>query len=296
MEMSKRMFLVFVIAVSLCLTAAPAVLAQETAEVQSGYADVNDLHMYYEIHGEGEPLIILHGAYASIPLWGEFIPLLAETRQVIAVELQGHGRTADIEDRPFSYEQMADDVAAMMDVIGIEQADIFGYSLGGGVAMQLAIRRPERVDRLISASMPINTEGYHPGLIDMIKTITPEAFAGSPIETDYQALAPNPEYFPTLVEKLVALDSEVQDWPPETIQNIAAPTLLIFGDADVIQLEHAVEMFNLRGGDVNGDMVGLPNAQLAVLPATTHVGVMFRPQWIVPMITEFLDAAPAALP
>jgi pimeloyl-ACP methyl ester carboxylesterase len=294
--MFKKTVLVFALAVSLCLTIAPAVLAQDSAEVQSGYADVNDLHMYYEIHGEGEPLVILHGAYASIPLWGEFIPLLAENRQVIAVELQGHGRTADIEDRPFSYEQMADDVAAMMEVIELEQADVFGYSMGGGVAMQLAIRHPAVVDKLVVASMPINTEGYHPGLIDMIKTMTPEAFAGSPIETDYQALAPNPEYFPTLVEKLIALDSEVQDWPPETIQAIAAPTLLIFGDADVIRLEHVVEMFHLRGGGVNGDLAGLPNAQLAVLPATTHVGIMFRPQWIVPMIAEFLDNTPAALP
>ncbi|MBZ0289435.1 MAG: alpha/beta hydrolase [Anaerolineae bacterium] len=278
-------------AAGFCLTAAPAVLAQETAE-QSGYADVNDLHMYYEIHGApvaGEPLVVLHGAYASINLMGEFVPRLAETRQVIAPELQGHGRTADI-DRPLSYEQMADDVAALLAEIGVEKADFYGYSMGGGVALQVAIRHPELVDRLIVASMPYNSEGYHAGMIDMIKTLTPEAFAGSPPETDYLSIAPNPEDFPRLVEKLVALDSVVQDWPAEDIQGIQSPTLLIFGDSDVIQLEHAVEMFQLRGGDVNGDLVGLPSAQLAILPATTHIGVMFRTDWVTSMVAEFLDA------
>jgi pimeloyl-ACP methyl ester carboxylesterase len=289
-EMSKRTLLVFAFSIALSLTLSPFAFAQdETAAPQTGYASVNGLEMYYEIHGTGEPLVVLHGAYASIPLMGELIPRLAETRQVIAPELQGHGRTADI-DRPITYEQMADDVAGLLGEIGVEQADIFGYSMGGGVALQVAIRHPELVDRLAVASMPYNTEGYHPGLIDMIKTLTPEMFAGSPPEIDYMSLAPNPENFPLLVEKLVQLDSEVQDWPAEDIQAIESPTLLIFGDSDVIRLEHAVEMFGLRGGGVNGDMTGLPNAQLAVLPATTHIGVMFRVDWVTSMVTEFLDA------
>jgi pimeloyl-ACP methyl ester carboxylesterase len=292
MEMFKRILPVFIVVSGVALTAAPTVLAQDATEesaARSGYASVNDLEMYYEIHGAGKPLVVLHGAYMSIVSMGEIIPRLAESRQVIAIELQGHGRTADA-DRPFSYEQMADDVAALMGEIGVEKADVFGYSMGGGVALQIAIRHPEIVDKLVVASMPYNTEGYHPGLIDMIKTITPEVFAGSPMETEYMSLAPNPENFPTLVEKLVQLDSEVQDWPPETIQAITAPTLLIFGDADVIRLEHAVDMFQLRGGDVNGDLAGLPNARLAVLPATTHIGVITRVDWLHSMITEFLDA------
>jgi pimeloyl-ACP methyl ester carboxylesterase len=293
--MFKRTVLVLVVAI--CLTAVPSAIAQEDATgetdmppSQTGYASVNGLEMYYEIYGTGEPLIVLHGAYMSIPSMGEIIPRLAETRQVIAVEVQGHGRTADV-DRPFSYEQMADDVAALMGEIGIEQADIFGYSMGGSTALQVAIRHPEVVRKLVVMSATYNTAGWHPGLMEMIATITPEVFAGSPIETDYMRLAPNPEHFATLVEKLVALDGEVQDWSPESIHGIAAPTLIIVGDSDGVTLEHAVDLFRLRGGGVNGDLAGLPNAQLAVIPGATHTGILAHVDLLTPMIVRFLDAA-----
>ncbi len=288
--MLNRTFLIFITAIGMCLIALPFAFAQDEATPQTGYADVNGLRMYYEIHGAGEPLVVLHGAYMSINLMGEFVQRLAETRQVIAVELQGHGRTADIIDRPFSYEQLADDVAALMEEVGVEQADIFGYSMGGNTALQLAIRHPERVRKLVVASAAYNTDAYHPGFFEMVETITPELFAGSPVETDYRALAPNPEYFPTLVEKLVQLERDTQDWPAEDIQGIESPTLIIIGDSDAVRPEHAVDLFRLRGGGVNGDLTGLPNAQLAVLPATTHLGVLFRVDWMIPMITEFLDA------
>jgi pimeloyl-ACP methyl ester carboxylesterase len=286
--MLKRTFLVFVMAVAVIASS----IAHAQDEPTSGYASVNDLDMYYEIHGAdtGTPLVVLHGAYMSIPLMGDFITRLADTRQVIAVELQGHGRTADIPDRPFSYEQLADDVAALMDEIGVEQADIFGYSLGGNTALQLAIRHPERVRKLVVASAAYNTGAYHPGFFEMVETITPELFAGSPVEADYMQLAPNPDYFPRLVEKLVQLERDTEDWPAEDIQGIESPTLIILGDSDSIRPEHAVDMFRLRGGGVNGDLTGLPNAQLAVLPATTHIGVLFRADWLIPMISEFLDA------
>lgn len=287
--MLKQAFLVFSTSIGLLLAVSPVVIAQDQTKPQTGYAAVNGLEMYYEIHGTGEPLLVLHGAYMSIPLMGEIIPRLAETRQVIAVEFQGHGRTADI-DRPFSYEQLADDVAALMDEIGIEQADIFGYSMGGTTGLQIAIRHPERVRRLVVASGAYNTQAYHPGFFEMVETITPEMFAGSPVVTEYERLAPNPEAFPALVTKLVQLERDTQDWPAEAIQGIEAPTLIIIGDSDAITPEHAVDMFRLRGGGVNGDLTGLPNAQLAVLPATTHIGVMFRVDWLHSMITEFLDA------
>lgn len=263
-------------------------IAQEDAEV-GNYASVNGLEMYYEIHGTGEPLVVIHGAYMSIVTMGEIIPRLAETRQVIAVELQGHGRTADI-DRPLSMEQMADDVAALMAEIGVEQADIFGYSLGGGVAMQIAMRHPEVVRKLVVASITYNSEGLHPGMMDMLDTITPELFVGTPWEQDYMRIAPNPEDFPTLVEKLVELDRQIQDWSPELIQAITAPTLIIAGDSDIMRPEHVVDMFRLRGGGVNGDLAGLPNSQLAILPGTTHINVIYRVDWLNSMIGEFLGA------
>jgi pimeloyl-ACP methyl ester carboxylesterase len=267
-------------------------------ENKGSYASVNGLEMYYEIHGTGQPLVVLHGAYMTIETLGEIVPSLAETRQVIAVELQGHGHTADI-DRPLSYEQMADDVSALLAQIGIDKADVFGYSMGGGVALQVAIRHPEVVRKLVVASASYTSDGMHPELLEMIPSLTPEAFAGSPIEEAYLRTAPNPEDFPTLVAKLKQLDMEPFAWPPEEVRGIAAPTLLIVGDSDAIRLEHAVELFRLRGGGVMGDLSGLPDSQLAVLPGTTHYippgsGMLDRHEWLVSMIRPFLDATPRA--
>ncbi len=263
-------------------------------ENRGNYAEVNGLNMYYEIHGAGEPLVVLHGAYMTIDAMGEVVPSLAETRQVIAVELQGHGHTADI-DRPLSYEQMADDTAALLRHVGIEQADVFGYSMGGAAALQVAIRHPEVVRKLVVASASYTSDGMYPELLAMIPTITPEAFAGSPIEEAYLRTAPNPEDFPNLVAKLRQLDMESYAWPPEDIQGIVAPTLLIIGDSDAIRPEHAVELFRLLGGGVMGDLAGLPKSQLAVLPGTTHFvppgsAVLDRADWLVAMIGEFLDS------
>ena len=258
------------------------------------YAEVNGLRMYYEIHGTGAPLIVLHGAYMTVDAMGEIVTGLAETRQVIAVELQGHGRTADI-DRELSYEAMADDVAALIEHLGIDEADVFGFSMGGGVALQAAIRHPEVVRKLVVASASYASDHMHAELLEMIPSITPEAFAGSPIEEDYLRTAPNPEDFPTLVAKLKRLDMEPFAWPPEDIRGITAPSLLIVGDSDAIHLEHAVEMFRLLGGGVMGDLVGLPKSQLAVLPGTTHFippgsAVLDRADWLLSIIPQFLDA------
>jgi pimeloyl-ACP methyl ester carboxylesterase len=261
---------------------------------KGNYAEVNGLNMYHEIHGTGQPLVMLHGAYMTIDAMGEVVPALAETRQVIAVELQGHGRTADI-DRPVSYELMADDVAALLRHLVIEKADVFGYSMGGGVALQVAIRHPEVVRKLVVASASYTSDGMHPELLEMIPTLTPEVFAGSPIEEAYLRIAPNPEDFPTLVAKMKQLDMQPFAWPPEDIRGIAAPTLLIVGDSDAIRLEHAVELFRLLGGGVMGDLSGLPKSQLAVLPGTTHFvppgsAVLDRADWLLSMIPPFLDA------
>jgi pimeloyl-ACP methyl ester carboxylesterase len=261
---------------------------------KGNYAQVNGLNMYYEIHGTGQPLVLLHGAYMTIDLMGEVVLALAETRQVIAVELQGHGHTAEI-DRSITYEGMADDTAALLRHLGIDGADVFGFSMGGGVALQVAIRHPELVRKLVVASASYTSDGMHPELLEMIPTLTPEAFAGSPIEEAYLRTAPNPDDFPTLVAKLKQLDMEPFAWPPEDIRRIGAPTLLIIGDSDAIRLEHAVELFRLLGGGVMGDLAGLPKSQLAVLPGTTHFvppgsAVLERADWLVAMIGEFFDS------
>jgi pimeloyl-ACP methyl ester carboxylesterase len=260
---------------------------------ETGYAHVNDLDMYYEIHGEGPPLILLHGAYMTIDLMGPLLPGLAETRRVIAVELQGHGRTADV-DRPMSYEQMADDTAALARHLGLESTDVVGYSMGGAAALQMAIRHGELVRRLVVLSASFRYDGMPEVAREMFPTITPEMFAGSPIEQAYKQIAPNPDDFPRLVEKMTALDSTPFAWPEEDIRAIAAPTLIVLGDSDGVTLEHAVELFKLRGGGVMGDLAGMPESQLAVLPGTSHFvppgsGMLDRADWLVAMIGRFLD-------
>ncbi|MGH2839417.1 MAG: alpha/beta fold hydrolase [Solirubrobacteraceae bacterium] len=265
-----------------------------TTDAQTGYAPVDDLNMYYEIHGSGRPLVLLHGAYMTIDMMGPVLTELAKTRQVIAVEQQGHGHTADV-DRPLTYEQMADDTAELMAHLGIDDADIFGYSMGGGIALQLTIRHPEVVRKLVVASASFTSDGMHAVALEMFPSITPELFAGSPIEEAYRATAPNPGDFPNLVEKLKHLDTTPYAWPEEDIRGIAAPTLVVLGDSDCIRLEHAVKLFELLGGGVMGDLTDLPTSQLAVLPGTAHFvppgfGLLDRAEWLLAMIPPFLDA------
>src|SRR3954449_11705015 len=263
---------------------------------RTGYAPVEGLDMYYEVHGTGTPLLLLHGAYMTIDLMGPIVPGLAETRQVIEVEQQGHGHTADA-DRPFSYEQMADDSAALLRHLEVEHADVAGYSMGGGIALQLAIRHPGVVRRLVVASASFTSDGMHPIALEAFPSITPELFAGSPLEEAYLRTAPNPGDFPRLVEKLTRLDVTPFAWPEQDIRAIAAPTLIVVGDSDGVRLEHAVELFGLRGGGVMGDLAGLPQSQLAVLPGTAHFvppgfGLLDRAEWLLAMIPPFLDSCP----
>jgi len=249
------------------------------------YARVNGLAMYYEVHGDGEPLLVLPGAYMTVDLFGDLVPALAKSRKVIAVEFQGHGHTADL-DRPFSYEQFADDCVALLSDIGIEQADVYGYSLGGGVALQVALRHPSRVRKLVIASASYSSDGMYPEVLGGIENITPELFEGTPWFEAYERTAPDPAAFSTLVEKLKRLDMTPFDWP---IDNLAAPSLILIGDADGTRLEHAVDMFRRLGGGIFGDLAPeLPSSQLAILPGTTHVGMLERADWIAPMVTAFL--------
>jgi pimeloyl-ACP methyl ester carboxylesterase len=275
--------------------------AAPTTATETGYASVNGLEMYYEIHGEGEgvPLVVLHGAYMTgnaggIAGMGDFVAPLGEGRRVIAPDLQGHGRTADV-DRPIRYETLADDVAALLGHLGIAQADVFGFSMGGGVALQVAIRHPERVGKLVvvSASSSTSSDAVYPEVYAGIAQLTPEIMAGTPFFEEYERVAPAPDAFPEFVAKLKDLDAQEFTWPVEQIRAIAAPTMVVVGDADIVRPEHAVELLRLRGGGVPGDLTGLPNARLAILPGTSHLGMLQRAAWLVPMIKEFL-AAPLA--
>jgi pimeloyl-ACP methyl ester carboxylesterase len=258
-------------------------------ESKSGYAEVHGLKMYYEIHGTGQPLVLLHGGLSAIGTsFGKVLPGLVKTRQVIAVEQQGHGHTADI-DRPFTIEQMADDTVALLAQIGIEQADFFGYSNGSALALQITIEHPGLARKLVIATPGYNRDGFHPGVLEGIGDLQPEHLIGTPWQEEYARIAPNPGDWPTLIAKTKGLDQRFKNWPGEAIQAIQAPTLLIAGDSDVVRLEHVVEMLHLLGGGVPGDNVDLPKSQLAILPGTTHVTLVDRADWLVSMITQFLD-------
>jgi pimeloyl-ACP methyl ester carboxylesterase len=264
---------------------------------QIGYAPVNGLQMYYEIHGEGAvPLLLLHGAFSNIETdFSQLLSLLAASRQVIAVEQQAHGRTADI-DRPLSYGQMADDTAALLRSLDVDLVDVFGYSFGGAVGFQLAVRHPELVRKLIMAGgTSFRPDGLHPQLLDGSGDLTADALAanlaGTPWQETYARIAPNPDNWQNLIVKKMDLDSKWQGWSPETIQAISAPTLLMIGDSDIVRPEHVIELFRLLGGGVPGDLTGLPRSQLAILPGATHVTIMWD---IVDRLASLVEAFLAA--
>ncbi|WP_223190756.1 alpha/beta fold hydrolase [Nonomuraea terrae] len=254
----------------------------------SGYAPVNGMRMYYEVHGSGDPLVLLHGSFSAIGTsFGALLPHLAESRRVIALEFQGHGRTADIH-RPLSSALLADDVAGLLEHLGIPRADVFGYSLGADVAFHLALKRPELVRKLVLAAFSYAAHGLHPGLSDGFENLRPEHLAGSPFHEEYLRLAPRPGDFAELVEKVSAFARDARDFTADDVRSLAAPALVVIGDSDIVRPEHAVETFRLLGGGVAGDQTGLPASRLAVLPGTTHVTLVHRAEWLAPMVADFL--------
>jgi pimeloyl-ACP methyl ester carboxylesterase len=250
--------------------------------------EVNGMQMYYEVSGEGDPLVVLHGAYMNIPSMGGIVGKLAETHKVYALEFQGHGRTTDI-DRPITYPNLADDVAAFMDAVGLEKADVFGYSMGAAAGLQLAIRHPEKVEKLAAASVAYDAKGWQPEFTAFIPQMTVEMFLDMPFAAEYRELAANPDGFPALVEKLIQLEHEPMAWE-EDVKQLETPVLIISGDADVNTLEHAVAMFRLLGGGAMGDMgKPLPESRLAVLPATSHTAVIGQVDLLHALIEPFLE-------
>ena len=248
---------------------------------------VNGMQMYYEVSGSGDPLIVLHGAYMNIPNMGAIIGKLAETHLVYALEFQGHGRTTDI-DRPITYPNLADDVAAFMDSVGVAKADVFGYSMGAVAGLQLAIRHPQKVNRLVAASVAYDLKGWQPAFTAFIPQMTVEMVLQFPFAAEYKKLAANPDGFPALAAKLIQLEKEPMAWEAD-VRALKTPVLIISGDADVATLEHAVAMFRLLGGGDMGDM-GKPLAasRLAVLPATSHTAVITQVDLLHGVIEPFL--------
>lgn len=251
-----------------------------TIHSTAGYANVNGLRMYYELHGNGDPLVILHGGLLTIDAFAAVLPGLAANRQVIAVELQGHGHTADTE-RELSLAHLAGDIVALLDELRIERADLFGFSLGGTTALQVAMRHPERVRRLVAASVHFRIDGYHPEIRDPQAGESsgrgPTAEEFEEWQKSYSRVAPDPDHFLTLAAKVSATPEQVDTWTETELRSITTPTLLVVGDHDFIRLDHAAAMREL-----------IPGAQLAVIPGAVHTRLLQRADLLLPLIESFL--------
>lgn len=269
---------------------------QTSLTPRTGYAPVGELSMYYEIHGSGgTPLLLLHGGLFDIELqFGQVLPGLAAGRQVIAVEFQGHGHTNDI-DRPLSTAALTSDVVALLQHLQLKPVDVFGFSIGGAVALQLAIEHPELVRRAVISSVSFHPDGDRGENTEAVGSMTVDMIAGTPMEAAYRAKSPHPDQLQGLLDKLGGFESG-PGWSDAAIQGYPAPTLITLGDCDMVELDHAVRFLRLRGGDVNGDFVGVPASHLAVFPGSTHFSGMARTDLVLPAVTGFLDAESTSSP
>ncbi len=264
-----------------------------TTNDRGSYAEVNGLEMYYEIHGAGEPLVLLDGGLGAVEMFGEVLPMLVEGRQIIPVDLQGHGRTADL-DRPLRLELMEEDIAPLIAHLQLGQADIMGYSMGGAVALRTAIQHPQVVRKLVVVSTPHKRAAWYHDMVaamEQMSAATAPFLLETPMYHAYAAVAPDPKHFPVLVDKMGDLLRQDYDWSGE-VTALTAPTMLVFGDADSLPPREAAEFFALLGGgqrDGSWDRSGVTIHQLAILPGATHYDIFSFPA-LAAAVTPFLDA------
>lgn len=291
--MNKRTFFKAGIAALLATAMAgrPA-MAEEAAK--SGYAEVNGLKYYYEIRGTGEPLLVLHGGLGSIDMFGLALPALAEHRQLIAVDLHGHGRT-QLGDRDISYVDQGADMAALVKSLGHDQVDVMGYSFGGGVAFQFAVQNPDMVRRLVIVSAPMAQDGFFPEMLPqqaMVGADMLPMMKDTPMYTSYVAVAPDPDEFPRLLDQMGALMRQPYDWSAD-VAKLTMPVMLVYGDSDMIRPDHIVEFYRLLGGglkDAGWQRENMSKNRLAILPGVTHYEMSVTPQ-LVSTVLPFLDGA-----
>jgi pimeloyl-ACP methyl ester carboxylesterase len=271
---------------------------------RSGHLPINGLTLYYEVYGElgksKTPLLLIPGAFLSTDSMKPWVAAFAAKRSVIVFDQQGHGRTADTP-RKMSYEQFGDDAAALLQALKVERADVMGYSQGGGVALQLALRRPTLVNKLVTLSATYRKDGWYPEVLKAIEGLDAKLFLGSPIEGAFKKHTPDPKAFQAYIEKMKVLNMNDQNITDAQMRAIAANTMVIVGDADGVKPEHAVAMFKLRGGGdeeaaTTGMLTKVPAARLVILPATSHIAMSGEAKVLEPMVTAFLDDAPPANP
>ncbi|TMI63447.1 MAG: alpha/beta hydrolase [Bacteroidetes bacterium] len=261
---------------------------QPLTPASSGYAPLNGSKVYYEVYGAGDPIVLLHGAYMTINSnWSELIPILSKTRKVIALELEGHGHTP-LSQRPLSYQTLASDVAVVLKHLKIDSADILGFSYGGTVAFQFAIQQPAMTKKLIIISSTYKSEGWLGIMYTMLTGLKPDAFDNTPIRSEYIKSAPDTSNWHKFIAKMLKFSAEKFNLGDDKIKNIKAPVLLIMGDNDGTDKKVLAETYSLLGGNVFGDVVGMPRSQLAILPAKGHGTLMMDTQAIAAIVGSFL--------
>jgi pimeloyl-ACP methyl ester carboxylesterase len=291
MTISKRGLIKAGIATLLVTSIASSPVSAQV-DVKSGYADINGLKYYYEITGKGEPMLVLHGGLGSISMFGMALPALAEHRQLIAVELHGHGRT-QLGERDISYVDQGADMAALVKSLGYDQVDVMGYSFGGGVAFQFAVQNPAMVRRLVLVSAPYAQDGFFPEMLPQqaqVGAAMLPMMKETPLYKTYIAVAPDPNEFPRLLDQMGALMRKPYDWSAD-VAKLTMPVMLVYGDSDMIRPEHIVKFYQLLGGglkDAGWNREHMSKNRLAILPGVTHYEMSVTPQ-LVPTVLPFMD-------
>lgn len=263
-------------------------IAQQNKPSDSGYAPVNGIKVYYEVYGEGMPVVLLHGAYYTIDMnWSQLIPELSKTRKVIAIEMQGHGHTP-FSDRKLSRATLASDVESVMDHLKVDSADVVGYSFGGSVAYQFAIQSPKRLRKLVIISAAYKSSGWLPEVTKAFKNLKPELFDNTPLKAAYDAVAPDKTKWTKFLEQMIASATTSYDLGDSNIAKIAAPVLLISGDNDGMDKIELIKTYKLLGGAVTADFGVNPKSQLAIIPGQGHVSLMMQTQTILGYLNSFL--------
>jgi pimeloyl-ACP methyl ester carboxylesterase len=261
---------------------------QQIKPVVSGYAPVNGIKVYYEVYGEGKPLVLLHGAFMTIDgNWGQLIPELSKTRKVIAIEMQGHGHTP-FSDRKITFPTLASDVVGVMDYLKVDSADVVGYSMGGSVAYQLIIQSPKRVKKLVIISSTYKSTGWRPEIAIAFKNLKPEMFDNSPMHTAYDAVAPDKSNWTKFITQMIAFAGTPFDMGDSNIAKISSPVLIIAGDNDGLDKTELAKTYQLLGGGVSADISPMPKSHLAIVPSQSHVGLMMQTKTILAYLDDFL--------
>ena len=275
-----------------------------TKPSRAGYLPINGLNLHHEVYGElgtsKPPLLLIPGAFMATDSMKAWTDAFARERAVIVFDQQGHGRTPDTS-REMSYEQFADDAAALLRALEVQRADVMGYSQGGGVALQLALRHPTLVNKLVWLSATYRQHGWYPSVLKGIAGLSAKAFAGTPVEKAFNEHTPDAKAFDAYLEKMKVLNINDQDISDEEMRSISAKTMVIVGDADGVKLEHALAMFKLRGGGdeeaaASGVLQKVPAARLVVVPAMSHIGLSGESEVLAPMVSAFLDDVPPTTP